>query len=660
MNIYKENSIIFFKLWRNIVIKNKIIEFLRLYNFYYFPVSFDTVSSFLEFQNKEYLNSIKFSFKGNVFITNENNNFFQSFLEPQKINYGGGGGGGGGGRISGDEYLKNRIDNKSNLSNQIFKEISNIPNDITLEITTHNEFLDTFVFPKNIKTLIINLFGFKFDFSLENYKYLKHLIIKKGFYTINSIFYSNSLLESVTIFHEGKSLDYTNKINENNKIIELPKTLKLLKLSYEYHNYINFSNSQLKRLSYSFESPQMINVGTLPNTLETLLLNSKYHFQFFENVLPKSLTHLEFDNCSNFSHEFTENVLPPNLKTLKLPRYYNETLKNLPKTLTSLKSGRIFPKSILFELTSLIKLDLSNCIDLSKNKLNINNNNYGDDEKLKTLENILPYSLRVLHLTTYSVISPITIVSDENKNYNLTKLIIPTFNRESLKKIVIPKSIKSIDLNIYDEHDYLQSFYEFNSLESLRLGLTPSLITENQLPKYLKDLRIYRLDLPFNSKHTLKSNILPTTLKYLKIFSFQIQNFINFVKKIKYNSKNNNQENKKEEKEQQQEEEEKEILDIKLIDYKLPSSIKILEICSRTDVYENWLPESIEILILPDSYSKIHLPLPSTLHSIYIDSGNHQILNDHQLVSSLMGILKPIDYCSKIYKKLINKQIKLK
>ncbi|KAN0039820.1 hypothetical protein ACTA71_007057 [Dictyostelium dimigraforme] len=619
-----ENSILFFKLWRNIVIKNKIMEFVRLYNYYYFPVAFDSITSFFDFKNKEYLSSIKFfgNSKLNDNTNNGNNNNNNDNNNDDSLNF---------------EYFKHKIDKSKNLSNQLFKEISNIPNDITLEIASYQEFLNYFQFPINVKTLIINLYGFKFNFNSNNYNNLKHLIIRKGFYNINNIISSesSSSLESLSISHEGKSLQYGNKEDDDNnlenEIVELPKTLKHLKLSSETYNNINFSNSQLKYLNYSFELPDMINVNTLPNTLETLLLNYRYRHQIIENVLPKSLTHLEFDNRSIYNISFGENVLPPNLKILMLPRDYTETLRHLPNSLTILKSGGIFPKSILFQLTSLLKLDLSNCEDIT----------HDDNKKLKTLENILPYSLQILRLTGNSIKSPITIIPDENKNYNLTKLIIPTFNKESLKKIVIPKSIKSIDLNFYDEHDHLRSFDGFNSLESLKLGLTPSFITNDTFPKSLKDLRIFRLDLPFNCKNTLKSNILPISLKYLKVFSFKLENFTSFVNKINVKNKNN-----------------KEIIDMELKDYKLPSSIKILEICSSIDVFENWLPESIEVLILSGNYSKIHLPLPSSLHSIYIDSvGSSQILNDQQLVSSLMGILKPINYCSKVYRKLIKKQI---
>ncbi|KAM9987043.1 hypothetical protein ACTFIY_011461 [Dictyostelium cf. discoideum] len=84
------NNNLFFKIWRNIIIRNEIILHLRLFNKHYNKLFSFKLKDFINYKYKSYLNTIKLSIKKTLVKAMIPNNikaikFFEDFNQPIEI-----------------------------------------------------------------------------------------------------------------------------------------------------------------------------------------------------------------------------------------------------------------------------------------------------------------------------------------------------------------------------------------------------------------------------------------------------------------------------------------------------------------------------------------------------------------------------------------------
>ncbi|KAK5580064.1 hypothetical protein RB653_000077 [Dictyostelium firmibasis] len=464
----KKSNELFKKVWKNIVLKNKILLEVRLYNIHYKTITFPNISSLVQYRYRIYLNDI-------IIEDDENKETIEQGMIPWGV-----------------EKIQFKF-------NPIFKENS-IP-----ESVTHIKFGYSFNKPFNCDMFEGN----------NNYSNLKSLIFGKSFnqpLEISNDHNENNQKKKIinykwlTKLENLLNLEFGDSFQQDIKIGQLPNNLTNLVLSKCYQGIIeneslpksilNNSNSIFKykfdsdgnkksillsngvnsipkyvtKLEFDNHFNQVIKYGDIPKNVTSIIFGKEFNSFIEPNSLGSSITSIEFGY--RFNQPIIDNQLPiENLKTIKFGNSFNQTIEpyQLSKNLKTLGYGISYNQPIqvgLYLNTSLESLKFGP--------------RFNQQIPLKTLPTTLTY------LDMYGWTGP----------------IIPgTF----------PSSLKSLKFNYYNQPLQTSSLPSLTSLELLEDFNQP--ININTLPITLKYLKLGR-----NYSHDL-SNSLPKSLTSLDISS---------------------------------------------------------------------------------------------------------------------------------------------
>ncbi|KAM9986459.1 hypothetical protein ACTFIY_010891 [Dictyostelium cf. discoideum] len=330
-NILKNNKggggNLFLKIWKNIVIRNEILKYIKLFKIHQFKMIFSSISKLDAYPFKEYLYNVQLE------IGEKNNDVFNYLLETMEIN----------------DYLENNLPDSVSVLNiiDLSKEFSNgycryiRPSSIPCSVKVLNfikqaDYLKSTKFCKLIQTKNNNSYFISGD-NINNNNNNVFLENEKSAYVISN---------SEQVIPDG--VDYVNyefNLEERSYIFltfnNLPNTVKTLEIKRKLSSKLSL---QLNEDS----------ICLLPNTIKKLsfdlvsILRPKF--------LPLSITELYLGNAQNVYTNSNDNdneyliekgILPPQLRKLNLGGYSNEIKKGiLPPTLTSLTLCTTYKKPI--------------------------------------------------------------------------------------------------------------------------------------------------------------------------------------------------------------------------------------------------------------------------------------------------------------------------
>ncbi|KAN0025711.1 hypothetical protein ACTFIU_010305 [Dictyostelium citrinum] len=474
IDISEDNSFLFFKIWRNYVLKKIIFKHLVMFNLFLFSVDLDSLHQQQYIQdNKQYIKSLLI-----------------------KIN----------------DIEKNA---KKDIIYEMGEKLNNLPNhidSIILYQTNHN---------KNANHITYDLSNLKFPSSLKYFKV--HYNFNLPLSNKNTPFFSN-LTELDFNYY------FNQKIGEN----ILPNSLKKLKLSTFYNQpfdeYVLPDNLKIIVFGCSFNQP----LNNLPQSIEEIKFypNSTFKKEINSNQLPQSLKKLSLPR--NYSISLINGILPNKLEKLKISNINVDNLNISYESLKHLKL-KVYNKngnlSSNQEISNLFQLDVSKVIPQSLTNLSmffIIYNNSFHSEKLSsqfcsinlntTTPNLLSYwiyykSSSKLLLNKFERIKSLKVNLIEN-DYSLD------YHSKSCLKHLINLNLSQFDYFSFTKP--VKDFKVFTQLKCLRIGNYNSTINSNTLPPSLE-----LLELGYRFKQSIHKKWLPASIKYIIVLNDQTPISIN-------------------------------------------------------------------------------------------------------------------------------------
>ncbi|EGC28279.1 hypothetical protein DICPUDRAFT_44441, partial [Dictyostelium purpureum] len=441
-----------------------------------------------------------------------------------------------------------------------------------------------------------------------------------------SIVLSNGtlLLEPVLPNIGLKYLDLGGLFNQTIYPGVLPQTLTSLKLSnyFNQHLIVGSLPDGIKHLKMGILFNKKLIKGVLPSKLEHLELSIHYNQPIDENgILPSGLKVLVFDLFSQYDHPIEAGVFPDSLTDLKLGQDFNQSLENLPKSIKKLTICEYLDQDYFPTIPESVE-DLR-LFEFSDNSV-LDEEWHSGLDALKSLE----ISERQTLLSIPSSITRLkgfTILEESNQSYrdqlsllhsitNLKELSVFIPHHKTLQEFEIPKQIEFLKFEALSSQLFTRTLQHCYQLHTLIFSFEYKMpILPNSLPDSLTTLVLSpNQNIPF------EKDALPSGLKNLSIKGY----------------------------------------DIPLESSHFSQSIKLLEFgydCTQT-LTENNLPPEIETLIIWGFKTKIQLPLPKTLKTIYLFSGNQTILENIELFNTLLPVIRVLN--SNLLSKIFDKQCK--
>ncbi|KAN0000474.1 hypothetical protein ACTFIZ_000917 [Dictyostelium cf. discoideum] len=399
-----DNSNLFFKIYRNLYLKNEILKHVKLYNKYWKDtVVFRDVNKYNSFEFKDYLLNLEYSFFQHIKIPNVEilkignsfwdrkkliksipENFIPSSVKDLTIK---------------KPCFSNNTDQSERLCNIIPPTVTKLdlgeynnplhPGDISktlksltisicfsdelkeslwpdeleldeLKIFRYGELKKDCYFPKNYKSL--QVYGYVphiFNINLLSLSLVKLIIELPKLSSMNLSTLKNLKHLSVCDFNgdiekgflpEGlETLNIFNKNNFNFQVGSLPKSLKKLFIfSYNKKIKLGVLPEGLETL-YISETKESFDVGVFPSSINYLDFGylAKSMEKLKVGVLPISLKTFSFPSI--YSFEIEEGLLPNSIETLNLPKHFNQIITKtlLPNKLVRLDFGESFNSPIL-------------------------------------------------------------------------------------------------------------------------------------------------------------------------------------------------------------------------------------------------------------------------------------------------------------------------
>ncbi|KAN0026371.1 hypothetical protein ACTFIV_007355 [Dictyostelium citrinum] len=522
-NLNNDNSNVFFKIWRNLVIRNIILSELKYFNLFYHKQSFD-IAGYKSFPFKRYLREIEIQFF----------------------------------KIQRDQLVEIIKELPNNITGLILKNLNYLKGP-TIHITD----LDSFnslgkPFTKGLLPSQLTVFSFDEIFNLKIKEIdsfpsnLKYLEFGKYFnHSLNSINEDDEDDEDKEDEEDEDKDKYKDEEDYGKSI--LPNNLLELKFHpkslFNQIIYYNTLPKTLVKLTFGLAFNQELKVGILPDGLKELEFGYLYNQPIRVNVLPKGLLKLKFGN--SFNHSLANNILPSTLEVLKFGSEFNQKIhgNDLPKGL----------KEISFDSTSVFNQSIDSCniVDCSSSSSSINNNNNnkyckecGDNGTFSTLKNLtkldigygfqhsltknsIPNSVKYLSLGGWLTSYSLANVVNTGMNPTLCKSIPPNVLPNSIvslrvdpsymiKKGSIPESVTKVDGLNYK----FSKFLPLTNLKKLKLNddFNEKLKGALDLPK---DLQV--LDMGGHFNEIIPPNSLPSSIEKLKLST-------NFSKPLKFDS----------------------------------------------------------------------------------------------------------------------------
>ncbi|KAM9953532.1 hypothetical protein ACTFIR_008607 [Dictyostelium discoideum] len=288
-------------------------------------------------------------------------------------------------------------------------------------------------------------------FILKNIIYnLKRIIECEKFtkfkeFTIKSLtdFNERDIIRNVYlgIDKDNENECFTNSNNEN---------------SYYYSEILDKGVIPYGVIELSINNNKELIKGSIPSTVETLNLMSKFKQEFRVGVLPSSILKLKF---SEYNIKISKpSTLPINLKSIDFGLYYNQEIEKniLPNSLEILKLSNDFNKSLDFNN---LPINLKQLIfgDKFNKQLLSNEDNDNDNNNNEELPNLIEF---------------IKFGESFNQEFNI-------LNLKKLKIIIFGSKFNSL----------ISGLKMCESLETVEFGNDFNQIIDNQLPNSLKNLK---------------------------------------------------------------------------------------------------------------------------------------------------------------------------
>ncbi|KAN0034852.1 hypothetical protein ACTFIV_001385 [Dictyostelium citrinum] len=461
IDISEYNSFLFFKIWRNYVLKKIIFKHLMMFNLFFFSVDLDSLhqKQFIQ-DNKQYIKSLLI-----------------------KIN----------------DIEKNA---KKDTIYEMGEKLNNLPNHIeSIRLYQTNRItydLSNLKFPSSLKYFKVH---YNFNQPLSN----KNTSIFSNLTELDFNSYFNQKIGENILPNSLKKLKLSTFYNQQFHENILPDNLKIIIFGCSFNQPLNNLPPSIEEIKFHPNSTfkKEINSNQLPQSLKKLSLPRNYSISLINGILPNKLEKLKISNI---------NIDNPNnfygyLKHLKL-KVYN-------------KNGNL--SSSNQEISKLFQLDVSKVIPQSLTNLSIFfsiNNNSFHSEKLSsqfcsinlntTTPNLLNYwiyykSSSKLLLNKFERIKSLKVNLIEN-DYSLD------YHSKSCLKDLI-----NLNLNEFNYLSYrkpVKDFKVFTQLKCLRIGNYNSTINSNTLPPSLE-----LLELGNRFKQSIHKKWLPTSIKYIIVLN---------------------------------------------------------------------------------------------------------------------------------------------
>lgn len=529
---------------------------------------------------------------------------------------------------------------KEYVNIKIFNLKHNLINFINIKIIIFDDLFnrDLQLLPENIEEL---KFGKYFNREI-NLSYLKKLI-KLTFGNNFNKNIENKLPENLKILDLG--------LKFNKSLDKLPENLKELIISDKFNQKLDFLPKYLRKLTLGHKFNQdLIN---LPKYLEEINFNGCFDklIKFPENIIriknlihenedqvfPSKLEYLEFNSITS------QNLLLDNCSNLKslIFHYYNRKYKDL-----LIEENIEFIDEIQEEENIICTINFSFLINLKVLVFDDNFNEYIDcypqqlEELIlgmkfnQSLDN-LPESLKLLRIIKYDTFqNKYPIIPFEKLKYKFDEYGFGYYKKYQYNLLNLPKNLEELAFSFINETDI--NLTKLKKLKKLMLHSLPELpnnieqlvfnkfIKEVNLPKKLTrlicdyfsefneniDFELNNLTyLKLNNSFNQPLNNLPDKLRYLNLAS-KFDNYFNSVENIE---------------ELYLDEEFNTDINYFLINCK---KLKILNINEKFDQKINYLPNTLEKLILDCKYNKSIPIIPNSLLLLKLQYYNLSLTNN--------------------------------
>ncbi|EAL73334.1 hypothetical protein DDB_G0267762 [Dictyostelium discoideum AX4] len=462
------NSLLFFKIWRNCVLKNLIFKYLIMFNLFSFSVDVNfSQQQFLK-DNKQFIKSlfIKFVDIKKEEISEKLNNL-PNYIESISL------------------YQPNNIRNSFNLCENlppVTHLIFNVYNqpDIPLVSSTNNSL-----------SIFSNLTILEFS-SIFNQEI-----------GVNILPISLRKLKFGTYFNK--------ELNEN----VLPKFLKVIIFGHSFNQSIKNLPNSIEQIKFSSNSSFKHEIGSneLPQSLKKLTLPRDYNMCLIKSgtTLPNKLEKLKITN----------------LRTQPFAYFNDWRMKHLQLKVYN-KNGNLSTNQ---EISNLLKLNDSN-IDIismippSVTNLTIFYNSFHGQFQAPPQPQLLSSQFSSLNLNATTPIFLFYWIFEKSSKLFLNKFqsiksikvnIIESDYKLDYHSQTCLKNLIKLDLSEFYYKSYtkpVKDFKVFTNLKCLRIGNYNSTITSNTLPQQLE-----LLELGLEFKQPVHKKWLPISIKHIIILN---------------------------------------------------------------------------------------------------------------------------------------------
>ncbi|KAK5575726.1 hypothetical protein RB653_006860 [Dictyostelium firmibasis] len=456
-----KNSLLFFKIWRNCVLKGLILKHLIMFNLLSFQVDERSFSQIFIQENKQYIKS--------------------TIIEIDDKN-------------DSDKKITNLINLMESIKlDQIKYKVHDL-----LKLTTTT-------------TTITN--------SLKIKDYLNNLLPNQNI----KIFSNLTTLEFGSLFNQPlkknilpislKNLKFGYNFNQaiNKKV--LPKSLEKIGFGFYFNQSIKYLPDSIKEIKFLEPSRfnQIINSNELPSSITKLSLPRAYNTSLINGILPNTIIKLKVTNLkTNATYRYFKI-----LQHLKLKLYNkNGNLSSLSDQLSKLlnTNSKIIPPSVTnLSIFFFIHDELS--VQGAPNP----------ELKIKSLSSLISSislnttsrkasGFMIFNETSYQLLQKCEDIKSLKVNCIENYFTLDDHSKTCLN------SLMKLDLNGFLYRFYnkpVKDFKVFTKLKCLRLGNYNSTISKNTLPQSLE-----LLELGDKFKQPCHKKWLPTSLKYLVIQNY--------------------------------------------------------------------------------------------------------------------------------------------
>ncbi|KAN0034291.1 hypothetical protein ACTFIV_000788 [Dictyostelium citrinum] len=545
----KENDKLFFSIWRNRYIRNKITKEIKIYFNAHRMIRFKNCEQLNQYEYKDILRRVIIE-DPSAPLSNIPLNITELEFDP-KLEF---------------PFIKTNLP-----TNNIEKLYFNYNYSYSIPYN----FFDSLTTLKELRLGgLQNVNGFRISESITN--------LHMG-YSINGKLKipQNFIPQSVTILNTGElNIPLDNSILPKNlkdltfgkaysypiKLEQLPTSLTKLTLfcGNDGKNQILpklGSNTSITSLTFGNKftnKKTQFKTGDLPQNLTSLNLGHMFNMKLVKDVLPNSLITLKLSK--NYNHSLSGEVLPRGLKILHLGQQFNQPICNddLPNQLEEVTLSWYFCHSLLNFPNSIKTLIMEDHfkgplekLPSSLTKLNIKCGYYSSIKP-----NIIPSTVKDLSISSYqntlstNSIPPSCInltisfgsfdfeINDSQSNIDSSLSIIttPSFFPNSIKYLnfgvwsnklipsnILPTSLTTLVLGSYYNQPLNGILKSLHSLKNLEFGnsFNQPLKSNDYEIEFPNNIKSIKFGCSFNQ--TIKPNSFPNSLKHLR-FGFEFSN----------------------------------------------------------------------------------------------------------------------------------------